>query len=387
MKILHLFDFFSPLGGGMVDFIFKLTKAQSQRGHEVVIYASDYKLDPEYIALLPGVKVMTFKCISSLAGFFIMPGIIGALRDNLKNFDLVHVHTARSFQDIAVHHYAKKYNIPYVLDTHGTLPRSVQGKRGFKWLLKWLFDIAIGNKILKDADKAVAETQVGVNEYLEFGVKQEKIILIQPPLDTEAFARLPEHGLFRAKYSLNGKNIIMFLGRIHWIKGIDFLVESFAELAKTRNDLLLVIVGNDDGFKTTLEELISRLGITDKVLFTGFLGGGNKLEALVDADMVIQTSRYEQGAWAPLEAVLCGTPIIVSSNSGAGEDVKKMDAGYLVEYGNTIDLKEKMQYILDNQEEARRKTEKAKAYIESNLSITEGVKKYEALYKTVLRKE
>jgi glycosyltransferase involved in cell wall biosynthesis len=387
MKIMHLFDFFSPLGGGMVDFVYKLTKVQAQRGHEVVIYTSDYKLNQEYIASLPGVKVHTFKCISSLAGFFIMPGIIKGLRNNLKSFDVMHVHTARSFQDIVAHHYAKKYRVPYLLDTHGTLPRSVQGEKGVKWLLKWLFDVVIGNKILKDADKVVAETQVGINEYLEFGVPQERIVLIQPPLDTEAFAGLPQRGAFRNKYNLNDKKIVMFLGRIHWIKGIDFLVESFAELTRVRNDSVLVIVGNDDGFKTTLEDLINRLGISDKVIFTGFLGGENKLEALVDADMVIQTSRYEQGAWAPFEAVLCGTPIIVSSNSGAGEDVKKIDAGYLVEYGNTIDLKDKMQYILGNQEEAHIKTEKAKIYIETNLSVKEGVKKYEELYKSVLGKE
>ena len=237
---------------------------------------------------------------------------------------------------------------------------------------------------MRDARRVVAETQVGISEYRDFGVAPERIVLIPPPFDTAAFSVLPPPGRFREKYQIGGKKVIMFLGRIHWIKGIDFLVEGFAELAKSRNDAALVIVGNDDGYKATLEELIKRLGIGDKVLFTGFMKGGDKLEALVDADMVIQTSRYEQGAWAPFEAVLCGTPIIVSSNSGAGEDVRRIDAGYLVEFGNTGDLKAKMEYVISNRDEALAKTRLAKKYIEENMSIEKGIEKYENLYQSLI---
>src|SRR5207245_11567707 len=102
-----------------------------------------------------------------------------------------------------------------------------------------------------------------------------------------------------------------------------------------------------------------------KVRFTGFLGGEDKLAALVDADVVVQTSRYEQGAWAPFEAVLCGTPIVVSRNSGAGEDVKRIDAGYLVDFGDRAELRDTLAYVLDHPDEARQKARTAKAYIEA----------------------
>ena len=49
MKILHIFDFFSPHGGGTVDLLYKLSRALAQREHEVAIYTSDFKLDQEYI--------------------------------------------------------------------------------------------------------------------------------------------------------------------------------------------------------------------------------------------------------------------------------------------------------------------------------------------------
>jgi len=379
MKILQAFDLFSlPHGGGTVDIVNKLSKALSQREHEVTIYTSDYELDQEYVGSLSGAKVCLFHSWLNLLGFHLTPGIIGDANQRLKDFDIVHLHCYRSFQNIVIHHYAKRYGIPYVLDAHGSLPR--HGNKGFKWLLKWLFDVAFGYRILRDASRVIAQTEVGVNEYKELGVNKGKIVLIIPPLATEEFSQLPSPGLFRGKYNIQEKHIVLFLGRINRIKGLDFLVESFFELAQSKNDVILVIVGPDDGYKSTLDKLIKDLELSDRVLFTGFLGGVEKLSALVDADVMVQTSVYEQGAWAPFEAILCNTPIIVSSNSGAGEDVKKIDAGYLVEYGNKNELRDMMQYVLDNPDEAAGKTQKAREYVKANLSLEKGIEKYEELY-------
>ena len=103
---------------------------------------------------------------------------------------------------------------------------------------KWLYDITFGYGILRDASKAIAETEVGINEYRKLGVNPDKIVLIHPPLDTDEFSRLPPPGLFRRRYDIKEKHVVLFLGRIHWIKGIDFLVESFYQLVQQRHDAL-----------------------------------------------------------------------------------------------------------------------------------------------------
>ncbi|MFC2007783.1 glycosyltransferase family 4 protein, partial [Chloroflexota bacterium] len=127
-----------------------------------------------------------------------------------------------------------------------------------------------------------------------------------------------------------------------------------------------------------------KLNLTDRVLFTGFLSGAEKLSALVDADVVIQTSIYEQGIRMPFEAILCGAPIIVTEHTGAGEMVSNIDGGYTIEYGNNNGLREMIQYVLDNPAEAQKKTKKAREYIKSNLSLAKGIEKYEQLYEEVL---
>ena len=380
MKILQMFDLFNPVvGKGTVILLHGLCKALAERGHQVTLYTSDFELDPEYADSIPEVEVRAFRCASRFAGFYVMPDMVKEARKGLGEFDVIHTHCFRSFQNIVIHHYAKKYGIPYIVDTHGSLPRRTYERRGLKWLLKVLFDTAFGNRILQDAHKVIAETQTGIREYREAGVDGDRIELITPPFDTKQFEQLPPHGQFKERHGIDGK-IVLFLGRINKIKGLDFLVHSFHSLTEVRSDTRLIIVGNDEGYKVTLDKLIDRLDLTDKVMFTGFLSGVEKLSALVDANVLAQTSIYEHGTRAPFEAILCDTPIIVTKNTSASENVKKIDAGYLVEYGNKNELRDAMQYVLDHPTEAKLKTEKAKKYIKANLSLAKGVEKYEQLY-------
>ena len=178
--------------------------------------------------------------------------------------------------------------------------------------------------------------------------------------------------------------MILFLSRINWIKGLDFLIESFYELTKYRSDIILVIVGKDEGYKSKLDALINNLGISDKILFTGFLSGDEKLSALVDADVLVQTSVYEHGTGTPFEAILCNTAVIVTKHTGSGENINKINGGYLVEYGNKNELRDLIQYILNNPAEAQAKTQKAKEYIKNNLSISTRIKEYENLYRVCI---
>jgi glycosyltransferase involved in cell wall biosynthesis len=223
MKILHVFDFFSPHGGGTVSILYKLTKALAQKGHQVTLYTSDFKLNKDYIASLPEVKVYPFHCVSSLGLFYVTPSLVRAARDNLKDFDIVHLHCLRSFQNIVIHHYAKKYKVPYVLEPHGSLPRKAAGEGSLKWLLRWLFDIFFGYRILNDATALVAPNKFGADEHNEFGAEKEKTVIIPLPYPADDFVHLPPPGQFRSRFNINKRHIIMSLGRINYIKGLDRL--------------------------------------------------------------------------------------------------------------------------------------------------------------------
>ena len=148
--------------------------------------------------------------------------------------------------------------------------------------------------------------------------------------------------------------------------------------------MLLVIVGPDDGYRKKVEEMIIGLGISGKVLFTGYLGGEEKLAALGDADVLVQPSIYEQAARASLEAIMCRTPVIASKNTGLGETIETIGAGYVVEYGDTGGLIAAIRDTLDNPEETRNRTLRARDYVLSNLSVAKQLEKYEAVYQAVI---
>lgn len=379
MNILHAYLFFSvKYAGGTSDLMYKIVKAQIKSGHNPKILTGDYKLDSDLVKNIGG-NVIIQKSYFNKLGFSIMPFFPIWCLLNLKKFDVVHMHVYRTYQNLILYIFCTIFSIPYVVDAHGSVPLYKRKNN-----IKRLFDYLIGKRILKSASILIAETEVGVKEYLDLdqSLNMKKIVVLSPPFDTDEYLSLPNKGLFRKKWGLNNEKIIMFLGRIHHIKGNDFLIKGYAEFLKnTVYDTKLVLIGPDDGHMEECKSIASSLKIEDKVLFTGFMGGAEKNSALVDADIVVQLSRQEQGAWAPFEAVLCGTPIIVTSHTGTAEDVRRIDAGYLVDFDNVSQLANTFNLIFSNYSEAKIKTEKAKSYIENNLSMNNRVNEYLDIYK------
>lgn len=379
MKILQVFDWFSPLhGGGTVDLMYEYSHGLQQRGHKVGILTSDYELDLSYIESLTGVEVYTLANRFAHSGIFYCPDMS---KFPVWNYDLVHFQIYRSLNNIVVAKQCRKHDVPYIIDAHGSAIRT----QGIKNLLKYTYDVVWGYNDLKRASKLIAQTQVGVNEYLALGADKNKIVRIHPPLDIKPYEILPARGEFRKKYGFHDEKIIMYMGRMAYIKGLDFLVESFYELTKIRSDVVLVLMGSGGDYRKQLEAQIKKLGLTNKVVFTGFLGGELKREALVDADVMVQPSRHEQGVRPLFEALLCNTPGICTRHTGAGEQLDEFEAGKLVTFGNTWGLRNAVQDILNNPDVVRIAVQEAKERIKV-LSLENHIEKFEQIYREILDK-
>ena len=101
------------------------------------------------------------------------------------------------------------------------------------------------------------------------GVPEEKIAIIPNGIDLSEYASLPPEGSFKKKFGIKEKEkIVLYLGRIHKIKGIDILVKAFANVIKKLDSVRLVVVGPDDGYLSELQALIKALRIEDNVLIT-----------------------------------------------------------------------------------------------------------------------
>ena len=358
-----------------------------ERGHEVVVYTSNFnrpniQSETEHsnevvVHFFRNVK----PSVTRRLNVFVNASMIQTVREQLRSFDIIHLHEYRTFQNIVLHHYATKYGVPYVLQAHGSLPRIVAKQR-----LKWIYDVFCGYRLLRDASKVTALSQVEAQQYRDMGVPEEKIEVIPNGINLSEYTNLPHKGFFKKKFSIDGdEKIILYLGRIHKIKGIDFLVKAYAYLTKNmrHDDAILVIAGPDDGYLREVKSLVNSLGLNNKLLFVGPLYGRDKLKAYVDADLYVLPSRYETFPVAVLEAYACGKPVIASRVGGLKDLVINGVTGLLVEPGDVHRLANFIRFLLNDDERAEEMGLRGKQLVKENFTVEKVVDRLENLYRDI----
>jgi glycosyltransferase involved in cell wall biosynthesis len=335
MKILQVIPYFVPAWdfGGPLAVCYELSKELVKRGHQVTVFTTDalsrhHRVEtPEEI--IDGIYVKRFRNIGNILAsqhnIFFSPSMKAAMND-LSDYDIVHLHEYTTLQNIIAHKSALSKSLPYVLQAHGSLPLV-----GGKLLLKRAFNHLFGYRLIRDASALIAVTQTEANQYVSMGGDKRKIIIIPNGIDMNNLHDLSHKGAFRRKYSLpDDTKIVLYLGRIHQIKGLDLLAKAFADLSKEMNGVKLVIVGPDDGYLSELQKLIRELKIEGKVLLTGPLYAKDKLEAYIDADVYVLPSYYETFPISVLEAIACSKPVIITDQCGIADMVKNNNAGIVV---------------------------------------------------------
>lgn len=380
VKILQVTQFFSPMHGGSAEVPYQLSKELARKGHQVTIYTSDCRLSEEWVrsAQQLRIKLLPFSTWLNWAKFQVTPGIVEKAKEGVKYFDVIHMHNYRTFQNMVVAHYARKYGIPYVLQAHGSATTFFQKR----WL-KRTFDAIWGYGILKHASKVIAVTQIETEQYKSLGISENKIEIVRSGIDLPEFDNLPERGEFRKRYGLDSKQkIILYLGRIHKIKGLALLAKAFTGLSKKLDDAKLVIVGPDNGYLTSLKKLVIDLEISDKVLFTGPLYEREKLRAYVDADVCVLPSSYEIFGITVLEAMACGTPVVVTDRCGIADAIDGQ-AGLVVPY-HEEQLQYALLYMLNDDKIRLQFGEKGKLLVREKFNLDKIAEQVEGIYRDIL---
>lgn len=329
MNILHVIPYLNPKQGGEVAMCTGLAEQCLRRGHTITIATTDNDYDGPYLTSLEekGIKIVPFHCTVNLRDFLVSPQMKRWFDTTVTDFDLIHIHAFRSYQCVVAYQYAMKYGIPYVVQAHGSVLPFFQ-----KHLLKQAYDLAWGRSVLRDASGLIAINEMEERQYLEMGVDQKQITIIPNALDIREYQTLPARGRFREKFGIpEDRKIILFLGRLHRIKGLNLLIDAFSDLAGDLEECLLVLVGPDGGYRQSVQRQAAKAGLTDRVVFTGPLYGEDKLGAYVDADVYVLPSLYEIFSLTVLEACLCETPVIVTDRCGLSAFLRK-NGGCVVSY-------------------------------------------------------
>lgn len=135
-----------------------------------------------------------------------------------------------------------------------------------------------------------------------------------------------------------GNQIVLSLGRITLQKGVDYFIQAAKKVLEHCPKTYFVIAGSGD-MERKIIEMAASLGISDRVIFTGFLRGEELASLYQAADVYVMPSVSEPFGIAPLEALMHGAPVIISKQSGVSEVLKhalKVDFWDVDEIANKI---------------------------------------------------
>lgn len=322
MKVLHVADAIDPsLGGGTAERTFQLALALHRAGVACTILCTDIGLGEKRKAELKDIDLVS---VSVLFRRFVIPKISWRrIKTLVAEADIVHVTGHWSILGALACLAAQRLDKPYVYCPAGSL--RIFGRSGF---LKRLYNRLIGFRIVRAATCCLAVTELERAQFHEYGVSDAQITLFPNGVHPDP-AMVPAPQNFRSRLNLEGKQIILFMGRLSPIKGPDLLLEAFARIAPLKDSLRLVFAGPDGELGQELRTIAEQAGLIGHVLFTGFLAGQDKQDALAAADLLVVPSRQEAMSLVALEAGLCGTPVLLTNQCGFDE-VQSAGGGLVV---------------------------------------------------------
>jgi teichuronic acid biosynthesis glycosyltransferase TuaC len=251
--------------------------------------------------------------------------------------DLIHAHF--SYPDgYGMMKLAKKWKVPLVISALGTIERKVAYEGSYT--SKQIIDaMNFANKILSvSEDLKLHIVNLGINE--------EKVHVVPNGVDTRKFKPA---GKAHARDLLNlpqDKNIVLFVGALRKIKGVDYLIEAAKNFVNTNTDLFMV--GRDDGLRKNLEKRAQELKIADRIRFIGPVNHEDVPLWISAADIMVLPSLSEGRPNVVLEALACEVPVVATDVGGIPELMVDGETGYLVPAKNPVELSRKINKLLED---------------------------------------
>jgi glycosyltransferase involved in cell wall biosynthesis len=387
LRILMVCESFYPYldRGGFAVKVRSLSRSLVERGHGVTV-VSAYRGPLNRLhgvredsgiwrAQVDGVDAIYLSSQASYRNLTLNSKVIDFCRHQLKDFDVVHVYGLYDLLGPVVAAFCRKRGIPYLVEPMGMFRPIVRSIR-----LKQLYHFLLGKSLMAGSSFVIATSEMEKRELVEGGIPEAKVVVRRNGVEMPE--QLPERGQFRKERGIEpSKRIVLFLSRIVSKKSPDLLLRAFARLV-TNNQMgptTLVFAGphEGNGYHAKLEMLARQLGVADRVLFTGALYDDAKWAAYQDADIFVLPSQNENFGNSALEAMACGTPVIVTDCCGVAPIVAQ--GGGLVVPHEEEALHAALAKLLQD-EELRRSFQRTCSDIARSLSWSEPAEIMEALY-------
>ncbi|MBI2962907.1 MAG: glycosyltransferase family 4 protein [Deltaproteobacteria bacterium] len=370
MRLLVALTYYHPHWTGLTKVAQRVAEGMAARGHRVTVLTSRYRPDLAAEETLGGVRVIRLPVAGRVSRGMLMPAFPWAARRLVREHDVVQIHTPMLEAPLLAA-LARRAGARSVVTHHGDL---VMPRRPFDQTVERLVT-ALLRRALRQADRVVVYNR----DYLEHSAFlapfAAKCVAIWPPVavcepDLAASRR------WRSELGLDGHRLVGFAGRFVEEKGFDFLLAAAPLLARELPDVRLVYAGERnvvyERFFERCRPLLKRAA--PYLVDLGLLRDPQRLaDFYALCDVFALPSRTDTLALVQVEAMLCGTPVVVSDIPGARMAVKSAEMGRLVRPRDPAALAEGLRDVLVN----RARYLRPRAEIERRFDARRALDEYE----------
>lgn len=279
---------------------------------------------------------------------------------------------------------------PDVVHTHASLTARMAAKRAKVPLVVHTKHCMEGNagslakKILRRqinriySDKVIAVSQAVRKSMIAGGVMPEQIVTIYNGIDFLEVPTSEEKSAICQRFGLStDKKLVGIVARLEEVKDHQTFLLAAKEVLAKRQDVEFCIVG-DGSLAKDLQEEAKNLGISDCVVFTGFVREVEEIERVLDISVI--TSKAEALCLSLIESMSAGVPAIGTDSGGVSEVIQHGENGYLVPIGDASALANRIDELLSDEEKQKKMRVKAKEFARKDFGAEEMARKIETLY-------
>lgn len=381
MRLLHVVPTYLPAVryGGPIFAVHALCRALAARGHAVEVFTTSIDgpgnapVPHDQPVMLDGVKIHYFAS-PALRRLSWAPTLAHALRSEIEGADAAHLHSVFLWPTWAAARLARQAQVPYVISPRGMLVKKLIKSR--HRLLKSAWISLIERTNLERAAAIHVTSAVEAAALAAFGFHLNQVVTVpngadevesepasNPPDDIKALGR--------------DRPLILFFGRMTWVKGLDRLLQAFA---RTRVGTLAIVGTDYDQIAPRLAQLAGELNIAHRVrLVPRTVTGADKEAVFAAASGFVLPSHSESFGNAAIEAMQRGLPVIVTADVGASDIVREAGGGIVVE-DDAVALGYAIEQLMENLTLAREMGERGQRYIREHCGWAGVAARMEALY-------
>lgn len=323
MKILIVTPYYAPAWGygGPPRVLSIFARGLVKAGHSVSVITTDAlsrQRNPVMVETMEKVKVYRFRTISNRLAYkqkiFYVPNLLSKAKKIVSNADVVLFSDVRSILNWQLFRFVLKTGIRYGVFAFGQIPYSKDWKAQIK---RW-FDLLWVNQFIGSASWCFAQTEHERDMYVRhFHIPRNKTRLVLLPVQLPDKVSITSvRNAYFSEFGIKPQDrLILFVGRFHYLKGVDILLKIVAPLIRKSGSLKLVLIGRDDGEEQRLRSMVPN-DLDESILFPGALYGTSLAPWYRRASCFAFTPRYpEETSTAALEALSWGCPVVTTHQS------------------------------------------------------------------------